>query len=483
MMLPSATLVRSSGPLRDDAATVGNARKERNAVPAQDTRPPAPPAGDDLGPFDTTIDEVWTDVDGLLRQYRTHDPVHWSEVEAAWVLTRHADAVAVLRDDRTFVTDGRDATGRAGELVRDLAAQSPLPYDSVLSAANRDDHARLRRGATAAFSPDSVEALRSPIRTLARELLDAATGDEVDAVAGFARPLALGVTLHLLGVDMAEAARVGDLAELVMGATQRAEREAPPRDPQTARAELGELLDTLEVPDDSLIAALRAERAAGRFSDDDLVAMVVFIATVGQAPTSFVVANALLACLRNPDQLQALRADPALLANVMDESARFDPPLRVLRRFAAADTEFGGRQITAGDQIQLIIPAANRDPAAFTEPNRFDLTRGDRTHLSFGWASHRCLGAPVARVIAEESVAMLLEEFPDLAASGRLEVLTGEAAGPTSLGIVGRAGTRPAILEAARATAMEHRSVLPVPPKHACPCGSGRQYRRCHASR
>ena len=439
--------------------------------------------GEDLGPFDSTIDEVWTDVDGLIRQYRTHDPVHWSEVEQAWVLTRHADAVTVLRNDGSFVTDGREATGRAGELVRDLAKQSPLPYDSVLSAAHRDDHTRLRRGAASAFAPDSIEALRPSIRTLARELLDAATGDEVDAVAGFARPLALGITLHLLGVGMDEAARVGDLTEQVMGATQRADREAPPRDPQTARAELGELLDTLEVPGDSLIAALRAEREAGRFSDDDLVAMVVFIATVGQAPTSFVIGNALLTMLRNPELLEVLRANSALLANVMDESARFDPPLRVLRRFAAVDTEFGGRQIAAGDQLQLIIPAANRDPAAFPEPNRFDLTRGDRSHLSFGWASHRCLGAPVARVIAEESVALLLEEFPDLTTSGRLEILTGEAAGPTSLGIVGRANTRPTILEAARATAMEHRSVLPVPPKHACPCGSGRQYRRCHASK
>jgi cytochrome P450 len=435
--------------------------------------------------FDASDEAVWTDPDGLLRQLRAEDPVHWSEPEQAWILTRHTDALAVLRDDRTFVTDGRAASGRAGDLVRGVDAQSPLPYDSMLSSAGREDHARLRRSAAAAFAPDSVEALRQPIRELASALLGSAPRAELDAIGEFARPLSLAVTLHLLGVEMSETARVARLAELLMSASQFGDG-APDHGSVNlvaARAEFGAMVEQLEVSEGSLIASLRAARDAGTLSDDDLVALVVFIATVGQAPTAFASGNALLALLRNPDQLAALRADRTLLANVIDEAARFDPPLRVIRRFATLDTEFGGRTIRAGDMLQLIVAATNRDPAAFAEPNRFDLKRGDRTHLSFGWASHHCLGAPVARVIAEESLALLLDAFPVLVASGHLELLAGEIAGPTALGVLGRAGTPPAHLEAARTNDIASISVAAVPSNHACPCGSGRKYKRCHASK
>ena len=434
--------------------------------------------------FDASVDEVWTDPDGVLRQLRAEDPVHWSSQEQAWILTCHADALAVLRDDRTFVGDGRTGSGHAGDLVRAVAAQSPLPYDSMLSSAGREDHTRLRRAAAAAFAPDSVEALREPIRTLATQLLEAAPSLELDAIGQFARPLSLAVTLHLLGVDLGRANEVARLAELLMAASQFGD-DAPDHgtaDVPAARAEFGRLIEEIEVHDDALIASLRTARDAGQLSDDDLVSLVVFISTVGQAPTAFAIGNALLALLRNPDQLEALRADRSLLANVMDEAARFDPPLRVIRRFATVDTELEGRAIQAGQMLQLVVTAANRDPAVFPEPNRFDLQRGDRTHLSFGWASHHCLGAPVARVIAEESLALLLEAFPDLVASGRLELLAGEIAGPTSLGILGRAGTPAARLEAARTNDVAARSVALVPSNHACPCGSGRKYKRCHAS-
>jgi len=435
--------------------------------------------------FDASVDEVWTDPDGLLRQLRAEDPVHWSEPEQAWILTRHADALAVLRDDHTFVTDGRAASGRAGELIRGVAAQSPLPYDSMLSSAGREDHTRLRRAAAAAFAPDAVEALREPIRDLATQLLAATPGPELDAIGQFARPLSLAVTLHLLGVDLGRANEVARLAEQLMSASQFGNDASDDGSANlvAARAEFGALVEQLGVGDDSLIASLRAARDAETLSNDDLVALVVFIATVGQAPTAFAIGNALLALIRNPDQLAALRADHALLANVMDEAARFDPPLRVLRRFAAVDAKFEGHPMRAGQMLQLVVPAANRDPAAFPEPNRFDLQRGDRTHLSFGWASHHCLGAPVARVIAEESLALLLDAFPDLVASGRLELLAGEIAGPTSLGILGRAGTPAARLEAARANDVAALSVAQVPSNHACPCGSGRKYKRCHASK
>ena len=457
--------------------------------PGNTARAPGPDAGPH---FDATVDEVWTDADGLLRRLRIDDPVHWSEPEQAWVLTRHADALEVLRGDRTFSADGRGGIGRAGELVRGVAAQSPLPYDSILSSAGHADHARLRRAAAAAFAPASVEALRAPIRTLATALIEAARGDELETMNQFAQPLSLGITLQLLGIDTLpagnveirrQAALLVRLAQLLMTASQfgpAALSDRPDVDLADACAGIGELIEAFDIDGDSLLASLRADRDAGTLSGDDLVALVVFVATVGQAPTAFAIGNALLALLRNPDQFAALRADPALLANVIDESARFDPALRVIRRFATVDTEFRGRQLHAGDQLQIIIIAVKRDPAVFPDPNRFDLRRGARNHLGFGWGSHHCLGAPVARAIAEESLPLLLEAFPNLTASGRLELLAGETAGPTVLGIVGRPGIERARLEAGDGANVVHRSVAEVPANHACPCGSGRKYKRCH---
>ncbi len=445
--------------------------------------PGAAPSRTPQPPFDSTIDETWTNPDGILRQLRLHDPVHWSPIEQAWIITRHPHATAILRDDHTFSADARIASGHAGALVQAVAAQSPLPYDSLISTTDGPAHANLRRSAAAAFAPAAVDSLRTPIRTLAQHLLDTASHEPLDAIGQFAQPLSLGVTLHLLGIDTPDAARIHQLAQLLIIATQFGLQPGQTAASTTeTREEFALLIDTLEVRDDSLLASLRSARTAGRLSQDDLTSLVIFIATVGQAPTVFALGNALLTLLRNPDQLTALRDNPALLTNLIDESARFAPPLRVIRRFAAIDTQFEGQTIHAGDQLQLIIPATNRDPAVFPNPNHFDIHRAARNHLGFGWASHHCLGAPVARAIAEEAFALLLPQFPNLTAAGRLELLLGETAGPTALDIVGRPHTPPTHLEAARTADVANRSVPAAPRNHACPCGSGRKSKHCHAT-
>ena len=453
-------------------------------------QPGATPARTPQPPFDSTIDETWTNPDGILRQLRLHDPVHWSDIEQAWIITSHPAATAVLRNHTAFSADARIATGPAGTLVHAVEAQSPLPYDSIISTTDGPSHTRLRRAAAAAFSPAAVHALRPTIRSLAQHLIDSTPTEPLDAIGQFAQPLSLGVTLHLLGInnsagnttgDTTHAARIHQLANLLIITAQFGLQPGQSETFTThARDEFTRLIDELDAPPASLLASLRDSRAAGRLTTDDLTALVIFIATVGQAPTVFALGNALLALLRHPDQLTALRANPALLSNLLDESARFAPPLRVIRRFAASDTQLEGRNLRAGDQLQLIIPATNRDPALFPNPNHFDLHRGARNHLGFGWASHHCLGAPVARAIAEEGFALLLRAFPNLTASGRLELLTGETAGPTALDIVGRPQTPHAIIAAAQTADVAKRSVPTAGRNHACPCGSARKFKHCH---
>lgn len=446
-------------------------------------QPAATPARTTLPPFDSNIDETWTNPDGILRQLRTHDPVHWSPIEQAWIITGHATATAVLRDEHTFSADARIASGNAGALVHAVEVQSPLPYDSLISTTDGAAHTHLRRAAASAFSPAAVHSLRPTIRTLAQHLIEVATPTRpFDAIAQFAQPLSLGVTLHLLGIECPDAARIHQLANLLIITSQFGQQPGQTTASTThARDEFTRLIEELDTPPSSLLASLRSARTAGNLTSEDLTALVIFIATVGQAPTVFALGNALLALLRNQHQLSALRANPALLPNLLDQSARFTPPLRVIRRFAATDTRLERRDIHAGDQLQLIIPATNRDPAVFPNPNRFDIHRAARNHLGFGWASHHCLGAPVARAIAEEGFALLLREFPNLTASGRLELLIGETAGPTVLDIVGRPHTPPALIAAAQLADVANRSVPTAGRNHACPCGSNRKYKHCHS--
>lgn len=440
-----------------------------------------------LQAFDATVDEAWTNPDGILRRLRQRDPVHWSDVEAAWIVTRHDDAMTVLRDEGRFSSDARIANGGAGATVRALAEASPIPYDSLLSTSGGADHARLRRAAAAAFAPAPVEELREPIRQAAARLLAAAPVEGFDFVAGFAEPLSLQVTLQLLGVEPRRQALVAKLADLVIAATQFGAASGVTREAaERAGEDLARLIDGelgASVAPSSLLASLLEARADGSLSRDDVLGLVVFVSTVGQAPTVFALGNAVLALLRLPDQLALVRQDRGLIANLLDEAVRFDPPVRVIRRFAIGDTALRGRQARAGDQVQVIVTAVNRDPGVFVDPNRFDVRRGARNHLGFGWSSHHCLGAPVARVIAEEGLALLLDGYPELAAAGRLELLTGETAGPRALDLVGRAGTPRRLLEAAERHGIVHRSVAEAGRNDACPCGSGRKHKHCHGGR
>jgi len=433
--------------------------------------------------FDSTSDDVWLDPDGVLRQLRLRDPVHWSAVEQSWIITRHADALAVLRDDRAFRSDPRIASGAAGALVSTVSAVAPLPYDALISSTDGAVHSRIRRAAARTLSPASIDALRPAIRDLADRILLAAPGQALDAIGQFARPLALSATLRLIGVT-ADAARFHRLAELLMLSTQFGYSEQRTEENAVrAREELAELLDSISAPPASLLASLRDARDAGRISTDEFAALLVFTTTVGQAPTVFALGNALLTLLRNQPLLNTLRKQPGLVSNLLDESVRLNPPLRVIRRFAAVDKPFHGRNIRSGDQLQIIVSAVNRDPDVYREPSRFDLNRRARNHLGFGWGSHHCLGAPLARAIAEEGFSALLQQFPHLAAGANLELMVDETSGPTLLEVVGRAGAPASLLESARNNDIAHRSVPVVPCNHACPCGSGRKYKHCHGAR
>jgi cytochrome P450 len=285
------------------------------------------------------------------------------------------------------------------------------------------EHGRVRRLASVAFTPRRVAMLSEHIRQIAAELVDdLAGGTCVEVMAGLANPLPAIVTAELLGVPTSDHDLLKgwsqDFAEM-LGNFQH--------NPGRARKVLGSLEQMVAYfreaivrqavePTEGLINALATAEADGdRLSEDEVIANVIVTMVGGQETTTNLIGNGLLSLLRQPDQLERLRADPTLLASAVEELLRYESPSQHTARLAPAGAVLGGKAIAEGDAVIAVMGAANRDPERFSEPDRLDLGRQDNRHLAFGWAGHFCFGAPLARLEGQLAFEALLARFPNLA--------------------------------------------------------------------
>lgn len=334
------------------------------------------------------------------RELRESDPVHRDE-DGRWIITRHADVTAILRDDTRF---SAQQDGSRSMLVSDPPK-----------------HTRLRSIVNKAFTPRAVNALAPRIEEIVRDLLDEieASGDrDVELIARFAYPLPITVIAELLGVDKEHRdlfRKTGQQVAMLLGphADPRVSDEAA-KDRQQLFQYFEELIARRRAaPQDDLISALiAAEDAGDRLSHAELISMLFLLLVGGHETTVNLVANGVLALIRNPDQLALLTSGGVAPATAVEEILRYDPPVHYTGRIAAGDTEFHGRNIGRGQPVRLILAAGNRDPEAFADPDRLDLTRDPNPHLAFGWGTHFCLGAPLARLEAQIALPALLRRFP-----------------------------------------------------------------------
>jgi hypothetical protein len=336
------------------------------------------------------------------RALRESDPVHRDD-DGRWIITRHADITAVLRDDARFSAQ-QDSSGSM------LVSDPPK-------------HTRLRSLVNKAFTPRAVNALAPRIERIVGELLDAidASGDaKVELIARFAYPLPITVIGEMLGVDKEHRdlfRTIGQHVAMMLG---------PIADPHVtaqaaeARTELFRYFEDLiarrraEPRDDLVSALIAAEDAGDRLSHAELLSMLFLLLVGGHETTVNLIANGMLAMLRNPDQLALLASGGVEPATAVEELLRYDPPVHYTGRVCAIDTELGGRTVRRGEPVRLILAAANRDPAVFADPERLDLRRDPNPHLSFGWGTHFCLGAPLARLEARIAIPALLRRLPHL---------------------------------------------------------------------
>ena len=364
----------------------------------------------------------------LSAEFRERGPIRRNDL-GFWVVSRHADCLAILRDRRASSDSLNVAVERMPQGFR-----TPIDEDDPVAAAMlemrpflfRDppDHTRLRGLVSKAFTPRVVESLRTRTQEVVDELLGAAMeADRVDLLEEFAYPLPVRIICDLLGVPLEDQDRFkvwsGALArgldpdfllssEIIAARTEGvlqfsqyffellAERRARPGD-------------------DFLSRLVQAEDGGVLLTEGELLSTCILLLVAGHETTVNLIAGGALALLHHPDQFERFRSEPALTRSGVEEMLRYVSPVQLTGRALVEDCEIGGVELRAGDFAMLLLASANRDPGEFDDPRRFDISRHPNNHLGFGFGIHHCLGAPLARMEAQVALTALVKLAPKLA--------------------------------------------------------------------
>lgn len=332
-----------------------------------------------------------------------------------WFFTRYDDCVTVLKDTRF---------GKEIEKQHDqgLVADDGAAMD-VLAVVNRNmlnfdppDHTRLRGLVHKAFTPQVVTNLRPRIGEIALKLVtEMRDSGEADLLSAYAYPLPITVIAELLGVPTADRTCFHEWAQaLLISGDSGNLNEAV----QEFTAYIQAIFDERRAnPGDDLISALiAAEETGDEIDATELIGMVfLLLVAAGHTTTANLIGNGTLALLQHPDQMSRLRDNPGLISSAVEEMLRYECSLeRATMRWAFEDVEMRGQIISRGDAMIPLLLAANRDPAQFSDPDRFDITRHPNRHIAFGSGIHHCLGAALARLEGAIAISTLLKMLPHL---------------------------------------------------------------------
>jgi cytochrome P450 len=350
----------------------------------------------------------------VYAELRDAGPLHWYERGQMWLVPRHEDVDAILRDRRF---------GRVFEPKQPADEYAPwnLVNEHAMLEVEPPDHTRLRGLVSKEFTPRRVEALRPRVRELVHGLLDPIeTRGGGELIATLAEPLPVAVIAELLGFPEADQRLLrpwsNDIVSLYElepepGAAERAIRAA---------REFGDYLRELiarrraEPGEDLFSALVRTTEQGDRLTEDELVATAVLLLNAGHEASVNVLGNGVLALLRHRDQLERLAGDPSLAPSAVEELIRYDTPLSLFTRTSFEDVEVGGQLVGEGEVVGLLLGSANRDPNAFEAPDVVDVVRRPNPHVGFGAGIHYCLGAPLARIELQEALGALLARFADI---------------------------------------------------------------------
>ncbi len=377
---------------------------------------------------DLLAPDVVADPYPYFGRLREEDPVHWNPRWGGWLVTRYDHVVEALRDADRFSAD------RMASLALEL---SPADRDRLSLLINYFSkwlvftdppyHTRVRMLINKAFTPTSVERLRPRARQIVDELLaPVADRGSMEFIHEFAFHLPVIVISEYMGVPPEDREQLKEWSD----ETSRVFfiRADEPDRRERSQEGLRHLLEYFEPliedrrrhPKDDLITALvQAEERGDLLSHEELLATCTVLIFAGHETTTNLLANGLVALMEQRDQWERLRRDPSLVRPAVEELLRYDGPVKATFRWARVDTELGGRPIRAGDRMLLVLGAANRDPRKFARPDELDITRTPNPHVAFGHGIHVCLGAPLARLEAQEAFLALSQRFPTLRLADR----------------------------------------------------------------
>jgi cytochrome P450 len=346
---------------------------------------------------------------------RAESPLLWHEPTSQWLTLTYALTNAVLRDRKM------------GRLWQDKQpAEQFEPFNRLhrnqMMETEPPDHTRLRSLVTKAFARGHIERLRPRVQQIADDLLDhAIDGGGFDLIADYAEPLPVLIIAELLGIPESDHHLLRPWSAAIVKMYEYGRGPGVESEAISASGEFYDYMrDLARVrrgdPREDLVSHLAAVEDGGeRLSADELVASAILLLNAGHEASVNAFGNGLVALLGHPEQLERLCADDSLVPSAIEEMIRFDSPLQLFERTAKTDVELGDVTVPAGGKVAALLGAANRDPAAFEDPDRFDIGRHPNQHIGFGAGLHHCIGAPLARMELQISLPTLLHRCPNLA--------------------------------------------------------------------
>lgn len=336
---------------------------------------------------------------------RANAPVYWDATNHLWGVSRYADIVAVEKDPVTFTSS--------------QGFRPNIPGDTSMIGLDDPLHTTRRRLVSRRFTPRAAGGYESDVRRVVTELIDAvADRGECEVVHDLAAPLPAMMIGWLLGFDDDEWPKLKHWSETTIPAG------GGPRylndEVLLAAAEFHAAASQLAVlkrgrpGDDCMTVWTTAEVDGAPLTDDDIVSEALLLLDGGAETTRNVIAAGIFLLSRHPDQRQLLIDDPSRIPTAVEELIRYVTPILNMRRTATRDVELHGQLIREGDEVLLMYSSGNRDEAVFDDPQRFDVTRSPNNHIAFGFGTHFCLGASLARLELRVFFEELLRRLPDI---------------------------------------------------------------------
>lgn len=379
---------------------------------------------DAVSGFDLTDPAVLQDPYPALAALREAAPVIWYEPSHQWLVTRHRDVHATLRDRRMGRSyEHRYTHAKFGQPEPDPRWDAFRRHERWnLLSLEPPDHTRIRSLISRAFTPGSITSLRPSMEaTVARLLASARERDTFDLLADYAQPYSVAVICELLGIPASEQHRLLKWSHDIVKMYELTGSDAQRAAASQAAEEFMEFVRShitrcRSQPDDGLVSRLVTAHDDGlQLTDDEIVCTVIVLLNAGHEATVNTMGNGVNALLSHPDEWRRVVNGSVRAATAVEELLRFDAPLQLFERWVLDEgVVIGGQAIPVGAEIAMLFGSANRDPRKWERPDEFRVDRGDASHIQFGGGIHFCIGAPLARMELDVALTALVSTFPNL---------------------------------------------------------------------